>query len=216
MRTPSAGPCSAKSESSSPALSGQSSLAADHVHLGWADVARRARLPRSEARRGAGTRRAGGRAGRRRPRAPRFASDRAPAPRRARARDRWRPSRRDGARCASPAASAARTASGDAESKSPTAIVTSSPDARACSSPLSAAMTGVPAGTHERALRIGRLPAGDDHHDSPTRLPPLALPRSGSAGRRRVQPPSQPGCPSSPYVAAIVARSCAIRGRPGG
>jgi len=35
-------------------------------------------------------------------------------------------------------------------------------------------------------------------------LPPLVLPRSGSAGRRRAQPPSQPGCPSSPYAVAIV------------
>ena len=34
----------------------------------------------------------------------------------------------------------------------------------------------------------------------PTRLPPLALPRSGSAGRRRVSPPSQPGLPELPVT----------------
>jgi uracil-DNA glycosylase family 4 len=36
------------------------------------------------------------------------------------------------------------------------------------------------------------------------RFPPLVLPRSGSAGRRHAQPPSQPGCPELPYAAAIV------------
>ena len=35
----------------------------------------------------------------------------------------------------------------------------------------------------------------------PTRLPPLALPRSGSAGRRRVRPPSQPGLSRAPRYA---------------
>ena len=76
---------------------------------------------------------------------------------------------------------------------------TSRPSASACSSPLSAAITGAPSGTARAALWIGRLSACDNHHDSlPTRLPPLALPRSGSAGRRRACPPSQPGCPSSP------------------
>jgi uracil-DNA glycosylase len=35
-------------------------------------------------------------------------------------------------------------------------------------------------------------------------LPPLALPRSGSTGRRHVEPPSQPGRPGSPYARVIV------------
>ena len=55
-------------------------------------------------------------------------------------------------------ASAAATASGDAESKSPTAMVTSSPSASACSSPLSAAMTGAPERDGERAPRTGGSP----------------------------------------------------------
>ena len=37
-----------------------------------------------------------------------------------------------------------------------------------------------------------------------TRIPPLALPRSGSAGRRRVEPPSQPGRARAPRFAAAI------------
>ena len=50
-----------------------------------------------------------------------------------------------------PAASAAATASGEAESKSPIATVTSSPSASALSRPLSAATTGAPGGTASAA-----------------------------------------------------------------
>ena len=100
-----------------------------------------------------------------------------------------------------PAASAARTASGDAESKSPTAIVTSSPHSRARSSPLSAAITGVPAGIACAALRI-RL--------SLRRRPRRALcdmrflrwyyPDQVFESAARSSRPLSPVAPSSPYA----------------
>ena len=197
--TPSAGPSSASSETSSPGVPVERARAADDV-----DPRRRrrsastcdARVPlrgEEQQRRelvvepAAVARRARGCA-------------RAPSrpPRRARARGRSRPSPPDGARSATPALSAAATASGEAESKSPTASVTSRPSASACSSPLSAATTGAPSGDAERAADAAALRPTPPPRSLPTRLPPLALPRSGSAGRRRVRPPSQPGCPSSP------------------
>ena len=105
----------------------------------------------------------GGRAGRRCSRERGSGRARMPVPPPARARGRWRPSRRDGGRCGR-RPSAAATASGAAESKSPTATATSRPRARACSRPPSTATTAASSGT-DNALGARRRPACDHHHD---------------------------------------------------
>ena len=89
----------------------------------------------------------------------------------------------------------------DAESKSPIARSTSSPSASAWSS---SAVGGddARARRHARAgVGVGSLPARDDHHDLVRHAPSSAgITQIRFAGRRRFEPPSQPGCPSSPYT----------------
>ncbi len=121
---------------------------------------------------------------------------------RARARGRWRPSRPDAARCAfRPPRPRRRPPARRSRSRPPRSRPRGRARARArgpCPR-RSRAHPPVPRARSER--REGsRLPPPPRLRSA--RLPPLALPRSGSAGRRRAHPSSQPGCPSSPLRSA--------------
>ncbi len=165
--------------------------------------ARRSAAARSAASRGAAASRGGGRACRRRRRAPGCARVEGRPRGRARARGRWRPSRPDVVRSRVPAVSAARdglrrrrveVAHGDVDREAERERV------------LEALVRGDHARIRRDASARSRRQVGSPchhHHDFVRHaLPPLALPRSGSAGRRRAHPPSQPGCPSSPLRSA--------------
>ncbi len=102
-----------------------------------------------------------------------------------------------------PEDSAAATAVGDAESKSPTAVVTSRPSASACSSPLVRGDHRCAERHAERGLGIGRIPACHDHHYLIRHVflrwhyPDQVLRVGGALSR-----PLSPVAPSSPYAAA--------------
>ena len=168
--------------------------------LGPARPTRRAPLPRTSRLRGGGTSRGGGRAVRlRRPRrgSARGASR---ARRRGRARGRSRPSRAGSARQGSPSTPPPRRRPG---TRSPDPPPRGRPPGRAPTRARDRRRRRSRSRRRERRAppRVpepARLPPPPRSRS--TRLPPLALPRSGSAGRRRVRPPSQPGCPELPVT----------------
>ena len=72
------------------------------------------------------------------------------------------------------------------------------PSASARSMPPSAAITSAPGGSVGQAALEGCPPATTTMVSCCTRIPPLALPRSGSAGRRRGSRPLSPVVPELP------------------
>ena len=118
--------------------------------------------------------------------------------RRARARGRSRPSRADGARRGFRRPRRRRrlpATRSRSRPRRPSPRGRARAHARAPCRPRRRARRAAPPVPHEDPAALRPIPP---RRSLPTRLPPLALPRSGSAGRRRFRPPSQPGCPSSP------------------
>ena len=197
--TPSAGAVQCQERDELSRLTCEHALAANDMHACCADDRVELHLGVPGRRRGAGDRRGDDRAGRRPRPAPGSARVEARARRRARARGRSRPSPRGGAGSRAPAVLAAATASASTESRSPTTVVTSSPRARACASPPSAAMTGdASRDVERRSAKAGaRLP----RPPPPTRATCASsagitqVRFDGSAARRAALSARSPGLP---------------------